>query len=815
MLSPRCRFVFVAAVCSAVVAFSAKGKSQTDQGIEFFEKKIRPVLAAECYKCHSAKSVKLKGGLMVDSRDGLLKGGESGPALIPKQPQKSLLLKAISYTDADLQMPPKHKLQPRQIKDFEAWIKMGAPDPRRGNASTVSTPLSTNLWCLKPIADPSVPKTTNSNWPKTPIDAFILAKLQEKNLTPVAPANKRTLIRRATFDLIGLPPTPQEIDAFLKDKSPKAFERVVDRLLASPHYGERWGRHWLDLVRYADTSGCNSDFPVPAAYRYRNYVIDSFNADKPYAQFIREQIAGDLLPAKNDHERNEHIIATGYLAIARRFGSRAQEFHLTLEDTIDNVGKTMLGLSVGCARCHDHKFDPIPTRDYYALYGIFNSTRYAFPGTEVYRHPKDFVPLSGAGINFDEISKYETELTQIDDELEKLSSEKAELRRFDKARHDSDKFEEPTPEQKQKLLEIKAAIEDARTRQKILESKIPTYDGAYAVSEGKPANAKIQIRGNPYDLGAEAPRGFLQILGGQKLPPDEKGSGRRELAQWLTATNNPLTWRVIVNRIWEYHFGRGIVQTPSDFGTRGKPPTHPELLDYLASRFLECGGSIKQMHRLIMLSAAYQLSAAEDTHDYATDPDNNFVWRFNRQRLEAEEIRDAILAVSGTLDLTRGEAHPFPPESEWKYSQHKPFIADYDTNRRSVYLMQQRIRRQPFLELFDGADTNTGTPERPTSASPLQALFLMNDPFMHIQSDKFAVRVGLAHAKIRDRINYAFNLAFGRPATRAEIREAEGYLKQCRAELNTAGIPTEDQPRAALASYARVLFSSNEFFFVE
>ncbi|MGZ4988786.1 MAG: DUF1549 domain-containing protein, partial [Limisphaerales bacterium] len=377
MFYSLCRnVVFVVLFCTTAMLCAAKDKNESDKGIEFFEKKIRPVLVTQCYKCHSAKSVKVKGGLLVDSRDGLLKGGASGPAIVPKQPKKSLLLKAVSYSDADLQMPPKNKLSAQQIKDLETWIKMGAPDPRRANVATAPAPLSTNLWSLKPVVKPALPKVRNTDWAKSPVDLFILAKLEDKNLTPVDPANKRTLIRRATFDLIGLPPTPEEIDAFLKDKSPQAFERVVERLLASPHYGERWGRHWLDLVRYADTSGCNSDFPVPSAYRYRNYVIDSFNSDKPYPEFIREQIAGDLLPAKTVEQRNEHIIATGYLAISRRFGSRAQEMHLTLEDTIDNLGKTMLGLSVGCARCHDHKFDPIPTRDYYALYGIFNSTRY-------------------------------------------------------------------------------------------------------------------------------------------------------------------------------------------------------------------------------------------------------------------------------------------------------------------------------------------------------------------------------------------------------------------------------------------------------
>jgi hypothetical protein len=813
MFSSLCRnVVIVALLCAPAMLCSAK--TDADKGIEFFEKKIRPVLVAQCYKCHSAKSTKVKGGLLVDSRDGLLKGGDSGPAIVPKSPQKSRLLKAVSYADPDLQMPPKNKLSAQQIKDLETWIKMGAPDPRRANVAASPSPLSTNLWSLKPIAHPVPPKVHDIAWTKTPVDQFILAKLEEKNLTPVVDADKRTLIRRATFDLIGLPPTPEEIDEFLKDKSPEAFEHVVDRLLASPHYGERWGRHWLDLVRYADTSGCNSDFPVPSAYRYRNYVIDGFNSDKPYGEFLREQIAGDLLPAKNDAERNEHIIATGYLAISRRFGSRNQEMYLTLEDTIDNFGKTMLGVSVGCARCHDHKFDPIPTRDYYALYGIFNSTKYAFPGTEVYRHPKDFVPLVH-GTNLQEIAGYEDELVKLDDELDKLGEQKRALTRYDKSKRDTEKTDDADTEQKQKLIEVKAAIEDVHTRQKLLESQIPNIERAYAVSEGKPANAKIQIRGMPHDLGAEVPRGFLQVLGGQKLPAGEKGSGRRELAEWLTATNNPLTWRVMVNRIWEYHFGKGIVQTPSDFGTRGKAPTHPELLDYLTTRFLESGGSIKHMHRLFMLSHVYQLAATEDTHDYALDVNNDYLWRFNRQRLEAEEIRDSILAISGGLDLTRGEGHPFPPESEWKFSQHKPFVADYESNRRSIYLMQQRIRQQPFLALFDGADANATTPDRPLSASPLQALFLMNDPFVYAQSDKFAVRLGLAHTKTADRINYAYKLAYGRTATREEIRDGQKYLKQCTAELKKAGIPAEEQPRDALASYARVIFSSNEFFFVE
>jgi len=800
---------------------AAPVKSDSPPAIDFFEKKIRPVLVAQCYKCHSSKSRKIKGGLLLDSREALRKGGDSGPALVLSHPKKSLLLKAISYTDPDLQMPPKGKLSLAQIKDFETWIKMGAPDPRAGKIvwtkpDTFKT--GEKFWSFQPVTNFALPKIQNTKWIKTPVDQFILAKLEEKNLKPVAPADKRTLIRRATFDLIGLPPTTDEIDAFLKDKSPEAFEKVVDRLLASPHYGERWGRHWLDVVRYADTSGCNSDYPIPAAYKYRNYVIESFNEDKPYDQFIREQIAGDLLPAKNDEEKFEQIIATGYLAISRRFGSRNAEFHLTIEDTIDNVGKGILGLSVSCARCHDHKFDPIAARDYYGLYGIFSSTKYAFPGTEIYRHPKDFIPLTST-TNAETVVEIQTEQAELDAEIDKLQEQKTALRHAEKNKEKNDHKSEPpteaTEEDKRKLLEVKAALEDARSRQRVLEFKMPQVEKAYAVSEGKPADARIQFKGNPEDLGEVAPRGFLQILGGQKLPPEEKGSGRLELAQWLTAPKNPLTARVMVNRIWQHHFGRGIVESPNDFGTRGKAPTHPELLDFLASEFLKNNWSIKKMHKLIMLSSAYQISSSDDLHNSNIDANNDLFWRFNRQRLEAEEIRDAMLFISGGLDVTMGGEHPFPPENEWRFSQHKPFVANYETNKRSVYLMQQRIKKQPFLEVFDGADPNATTGERPISTTPIQALFMMNDSFAHEQADKFAVRLGMAHLQESRRIDYAYQLAFGRHATREEIRVGEKFLKQCREDLQKTKVPADQQLRAALASYARVLFSSNEFLFVD
>lgn len=832
-------------ICALFLRTGLAGAVETprpdEAGREFFEKNIRPVLVERCYKCHSLKSEKIKGGLLLDSRGGVLKGGDTGPAIVPGKPEKSLLVKAIRYTDPDLQMPPKKQLPPDEIQNFVLWVKMGAPDTRKEPPKSATiTPAksawnwteSKKFWSFQPVKDPVPPAVKNNQWARDAVDQFVLARLEARNMIPNAMADKRTLIRRATFDLTGLPPTPAEAEAFLADKSPKAFEKVVDRLLASPQYGERWARHWLDVVRYADTAGDNSDFPVPAAYKYRNYVINSFNKDKPYDEFLREQLAGDLLPAKTDEEKFEHIIATGYLAISRRFGSRANEFHLTIEDTIDNVGKGLLGLSVSCARCHDHKFDPIPTSDYYALYGIFKSTKYAFPGTEIYRHPKDFVPLA-SGTNAQEVYEFQTELAKLDDEIEKLTEEKITLNRQLKKSSRSGKAklnqqesvkkeglkdgkdEADGEDAETKLLKVKAALEDAKAEQKRLEATAPPVEKAYAVGEGTAADASIQRKGDPANPGDKVPRGFLQVLGGQTLPPDEKGSGRLELAQWVTDPGNPLTARVMVNRIWQHHFGRGIVDSPNDFGVRGKLPTHPELLDYLASRFKESGWSVKAMHRLIMLSATYQLSSAEGAENAAVDANNELFWHYNRQRLDAEEIRDAMLAISGSLDKTMGGEQPFPPESEWHYSQHKPFVAVYDTRRRSIYLMQQRIKKQPFLEVFDGADPNATTGLRPISTTPLQALFMMNDGFAHEQAEKFAVRIGMAYSTEAGRINYAHQLAFGRPATSEEVKMGRGYLKACRAALKETKVPLDEQPRAALASYARVLFSSNEFVFVE
>jgi hypothetical protein len=822
----RAVFLISGVLILSVLHFSAAADSPerttglTPEGVEFFEKKIRPVLIDQCYACHGSESPTLQGGLLLDSREGMLKGGKSGPVLIPGKPDESLLIKAIRHTEKDLQMPPGIKLQAEIIADFELWVKMGAPDPRK-QAAAANTPAEKpaynfaeerKFWAYQSPRNPPLPKIKNKRWPKNWVDRFTLAKLEEKGLTPTPQADKRTLIRRATFDLTGLPPTPEEIEAFLADKSPGAFAKVVDRLLASPHYGERWGRYWLDLVRYADTAGDSADYPVPQAYLYRNYVIDSFNQDKPYDQFLREQIAGDLLPGKTEAERWERVIATGYLAIARRFSVRPERNqHLTIEDTIDNLGRSVLGLTISCARCHNHKYDPIPSKDYYALYGIFDSTRYPFAGSENDQEQKDFA-LRMSKAEADAILKpFEDQLAPFDAELKRLREEKKALEEAN-----SPETEDNSPViGRRTLKQIKADIEAVKMRRLPIAAQAPILEKAYAVAEGTPHNAQVQRRGDPKNLGDEVPRGFLQLLGGQELPVGVTGSGRLQLAEWLTNPQNPLTARVMANRIWQHHFGKGIVATPSDFGKRGKYPTHPELLDALALRFVEGGWSIKAMHKLMMLSLTYQLSSDGCPENANVDPGNEFLWKFNRQRLDAEAIRDSLLVVGGELDLSRGGAHPFPHERTWSFTQHNPFTAVYETKRRSVYLMTQRIQRHPYLSIFDGADPNSSTAERLISTTPIQALFVMNSPLVHEQAERFAARLIGAQPDSRKRIDLAYQTAFGRPATAEEIQRGESYLRRCQEKLKETSNPEHQLPHKAWASYVRVLLSSNEFIFVD
>ena len=753
-----------------LLAGSGRAADPDAKGLDLFESKIRPVFVKHCQSCHAVDAKKLKGGLRLDTRDGLMKGGDSGPAVVPGDPAKSLLIRALKGDGVE-RMPPDKPLPAATIADFERWVKLGAPDPRTGADATggIDIEAGKRHWAFQPIRRPSVPELRIPHSAlRTPIDTFILAKLSDNGLSLSPPADRRTLVRRAYFDLTGLPPTPEEMAAFLKDTSPEAYPKLIDRLLASPHHGEKWGRHWLDVVRYADTAGETADFPVPSAWRYRNYVIDCFNADVPFDRFVREQIAGDILARSAPREDYARLVtATGYLAISRRFGYDVLADHyLTIEDTIDTLGKSLLGLTVGCARCHDHKYDPIPNTDYYALYGIFESTRYAQPGCEKEKRQRDTVTL--------------------------------------------------VP------LAVPAAL-----------GGFAAGDLAYAVAEGDPHDAELHRRGDPTNRGAAVPRRWLSVLGGQPVPKNG-GSGRLALAAWLTDPANPLVARVVVNRVWQYHFGRGLVDTPNDFGARGSRPSHPELLDYLAAEFVKHGWSVKWLHRQIMLSATYQQASGvrssergvrnEDKANGPTgwfstprselraprseDPENKWLSRFARRRLTAEEIRDTILAVTGDLDRTPGGPHPFPDEKTWGYTQHNPFAAVYDHDKRSVYLMTQRIKRHPFLGLFDGADPNSSTPRRDVTTVPTQALYFLNDPFVHAKSARLAERL-LALPDAEARLKRLSLLAYGRPPTADEVQVAARFL----ASYGQPG--DKDRDRKALAAWARVVFASNEFLYVD
>jgi hypothetical protein len=794
-------------ILALVLPFEAPivAEGTANSSLEHFEKHIRPVLTDQCYKCHSADAEKVRGGLLLDTKAGVLKGGDHGPIIVPGKPAESRLINALRHTDEKLKMPPKHKLADHEVEAFVKWIVQGAPDPRDGAPVKPRRELAEakKLWSLQPLHSPATPAVKDISWPKTPIDYFILSKLEHQQLAPVPQADRRTLIRRATFDLVGLPPNPADVESFLTDPAPlpDAFAKVIDRLLASPQYGERWGRHWLDLVRYADTAGDNSDYPVPELFRYRNYVIDSFNADKPYNQFIIEQIAGDLLPAVDQAQRNEQIIATGYIALSRRFGSIIDNYpqHLTIEDTLDNLGRNFMGLTITCARCHDHKFDAISKEDYYGLYGFFESTRYPFPGIELDKIPRDFVPL---------VSETDFEKAMAP-HRERIAVLERKIREARDAKRSADKEKD-----KKRIADLDKRTNDLDAKLKQARKERPDVAFAYAVADSKPVNAKVHQRGEPKSLGPEVPRRFPDLLGGQVLPVPESTSGRLHLAKWIADPANPLTARVIVNRIWQYHFGRGLTATPSDFGVRGQPPTHPALLDWLAHRFVQDGWTFKSMHRLIMLSHTYQLSTAENPANLTADPDNKFHWRFNRRRLSAEELRDTMLFLGGSLDLSpMNQPHPFPHFAKWEYTQHHPFDDHYPTTRRSVYMLTRRITALPYLQTFDGPDPNTSTAARDSSVTTVQALYFLNNDFVHEQSRRFADMLLRERSRDRERIALALELAFARPPRESEIGQMNDFLDQARSQLKD--LSPAEQSKRAWTSLAAVLYRVNEFLYLD
>jgi hypothetical protein len=758
----------------------------------FFEKKVRPVLVARCYECHGS-GAKVRGGLRVDSREALLRGGDRGPALLPGRPEESLLVRAIRH-DGEVKMPPKTRLSPRELADLTAWVQRGAPwpndvvatPPASAENDVVFTPEQRAFWAFQPPHRPALPAVRTAGWVKTPIDAFILAGLEERKLHPSPPADKRTLIRRATFDLTGLPPTPEEIEAFLTDASPTAFARVVERLLASPAYGERWGRHWLDVARYADSNGMDENLVQANAYRYRDYVVSSFNHDKPYDRFVREQLAGDLLPAASA----EQIIATGFLSLGPKMLAEDDPVKMEMDivdEQIDTVGRAFLGLTLGCARCHDHKFDPISIADYYALAGIFKSTK--------------------TMDNFRVVARWHERALATP---EKAARQQEYQRKIDAKKREIDALRKSTGEANDKLerlrKELVALVKDK-----------PDEPMAMAVGEGTISDVRIHLRGNHLTPGRLVPRGLPRILAGDRQPPvDSLQSGRLQLAQWLTRPNHPLTARVLVNRIWRWHFGQGLVRSPDNFGRLGDRPVNQPLLDWLAVRFVADGWSIKSLHRLIMLSATYQMSTVQNADAVRIDPENRLHGRWERRRLEAEEVRDALLAISGQLDRTIGGSLMQGKNRAYVPGYPNSRYDRYESRRRSLYLPVIRSDLYPVFQAFDFADPSMSSGDRPTTTVATQALFMMNSKLVREQTQHMACN--LLDQKNRNdtaRVRLAYEHAYGRKPTDAETARALAFIDRVANLLAKDKLDAVERRLRAWQSLCRVIVSANEFIYVE
>ena len=874
-------------------------------GIEFFETKIRPVLADKCYGCHSSEAEgrkKLKADLYLDSKAGMLKGGKEGPVLVPGDLEKSKLIESIRYTNDDTAMPPKEKLPDSAIADIEAWVKMGAPDPRVGDKApkrgAALVAQAKQHWAFQPIVAGAIPEVKSPNWAQTEIDRFVLAKLEAAKLTPAAPAQKRALLRRATYDLTGLPPTANEVKAFEEDAAPDAFSKIVERLLASPAYGERWGRHWLDVARYADTKGYvfQEDRAYPYAYTYRDWVVQSFNGDLPYDRFLQLQIAGDRLAGENKKD----LAALGFLTVGRRF---INNIHDIIDDRLDLLGRGTMGVTIACARCHDHKFDPISTKDYYSLYGVFASSE----------EPKD-LPVIAEAKDPKETAAYNLEHAKREKAVEdfrttrfnegiKLMRSAEKIANYLSAVHESDakkgaeiasiaahrKIEAPllnrwrawmakidgkhpvlgpwkilsgveagefevkaqalydlygsqetaalNPLVAERLAEQKPSTVDelskvygeliasndaeaphedlnkealrqvlrgegtptvvpydkandvlnradedkVRELQKKVDELANEHPGAPAramVMEDRPQprNVKVFLRGQPGNNGEDAPRKFLTFFEEKDAKPFSEGSGRVELARAVTNKENPLTARVFVNRIWGWHFGSGLVRTPSDFGLRTEAPVHRELLDWLAARFIADGWSVKKMHRLIMASAVYQQAAEVSPEAKQSDADNALWSHFNRQRLDYEAMRDSMLAVSEQLDrATGGKAIDFEKESQ--------------SGRRTLYGVIDRQNLPGMFRSFDFASPDTHTPQRFFTTVPQQALYFMNSPFVAKQARAVSKCTEGITAPAK-RVNALYQRVLTRGAGAGEVQKGVAFIQA----LETTAAEPEPAP---------------------
>ena len=757
------------------IGIALSGPAAAEQ-VEFFENKIRPLLVEHCYSCHSAEAEakgKLKAGLRMDSLEGLKKGGDSGPALTPGDPAKSLIVEAVNYRNEDMAMPPKAKLDDAQIQILTEWVQMGAPWP--GRDAAVAGPhggepydwakFRTGHWAFRPVVKSSQPEVTDAAWIQNEVDRFVLARLEAAGLKPNAPAERHLLIRRAFLDLTGLPPSPEQVAAFLADESPEAFAKVVDPLLASPPYGERWARHWLDVARYSDGhGGFGDDRALPNAWRYRDWVVAAFNTDMPYDQFVTRQIAGDAL------KENPDPVATGFFVVGPTYKddggdpeAKAVFEAETLSDRVDTFSRAFLGLTAACARCHDHKFDPITTKDYYAIAGVFLNTGQR-------EHPVS--PKA-------EVEAFEAAQAAI----------REQDQRFNDFVHAAAKRLEKKPDEVEAVLEEESKRELAALLARLEELKKsapPSYQTAHCLQESGNADMAVALRGDLRKPGEMVKRRFLEIIAGKEPPPFTEGSGRLELARSVVAANNPLTARVIVNRVWGWHFGEPLVRTPSNFGTLGEKPTHPELLDWLAADFMEHGWSLKRLHRQILLSSTWQMSSRFNKEKFTKDGDNRLLWRMNPRKLEAEAWRDSLLAITGEL-----EREPGGPSSE----------AIWNSKRRTLYIKISRsgdvFESDGFLRLFDLPSPAATSEKRVTTTVPQQYLFMMNSAFMMARSEALGNWMREQPGELPQQLHATYLRLYSRAPEPSEI------------ELGSQWLGTISEPER-WHRYAQVLLSAHE-----
>jgi hypothetical protein len=911
---------------ASAIADDAISTEATPQALEFFEKNVRPILVGHCYECHSGEDI--DGGLSLDSRDGLIKGGDSGPAAVPGNADHSLFVEAIRYENHELQMPPENRLSHSQIAVLEEWVTMGLPDPRK---ATTSDPKPTGMsiddghrfWSFRPVGNPAVPDVDNAAWVKTPIDAFLLAKLESKQLQPAPVADKRRLIRRVTYNLTGLPTTVDEINAFLADETATAWGTLIERLLASPQYGVRWGRHWLDVARYADSNGLDENLAYGHAWRYRDYVIDAFNNDKPFDRFLIEQLAGDLVPEANQETRT----ATGFLALGAKVLAEPDMEKLvmdTIDEQLDATGKAFLGMTFGCVRCHDHKFDPVKQTDYYALAAIFKSTRtfadekmgaikfgfeHSFATdaikeelkpinaeiakkksaaasfkskaiakirTEAQAHAADYLATAASLSPDAPLQEFETAaaVRQLHPRILHHCRRHLEYHRYDplfeawyellpvgedaidlhfrtlfadandaweaakkanpkiaslsdprlgaarKALHDASGFLAVPPK-------VDYAFDDATLQEyyrleeesRIVESNAPDLPAAMGVEEQTTlVSLPIHIRGSHLNLGDEVLREFPQVMRTSSVRPlfSSSQSGRLQFARWMAGTQHPLTARVFVNRIWNWHFGQGIVASPDNYGRLGTPPTHPELLDWLARRFMESGWKIKDLHRLILMSSAYQMEA---THpDEATgddvDPANELLWKFRLQRLDAEQIRDSILAVSGRLDTSIGGKTVPLRNRQFVFNHTSQDHTKYDSVRRSAYLPVIRNNLYTLFEQFDFPDPTMPTGHRNETVIAPQALLMLNSELVVDSATQTANQLLAQNVDDAERVSLAYQMTVGRPATATETDRAIAFVEQITAAGQSAIGANEQDTIKAWTMLCQSLFAGNEFMYV-